>query len=217
MKLLVVLLCRPLVLLSRQLVVESPVITLPSRPLITTPSRHLASPLIILSMHHPLIVSLQRLVVVASPLIAPPSRPFVTLHSRPLVILSLRNPLAVSSLAPSGCCVTSHRAVVSSSRHPLTAPLSRVLPLVAPPSRPLVALPSCPLIVRQLVVAWLHQMLLPPLNAPPIAAIAHLLHFPPLTPPPPLPPALSNASPSCIDKERGSSTTTTSALTAAPP
>jgi hypothetical protein len=95
-KLLVVLLFRHLVLLSRQLVVESPVITLPSRPLITTPSRLLASPLIILSMHHPLIVSLQRLVVIALPLIAPPSRPLVTLHSRPLVVLSLRNPLAVS-------------------------------------------------------------------------------------------------------------------------
>ena len=167
MKLVVVLLCRPLVLLSRQLVVESPVITPPSRPLITTPSRLLASPLIILSMHHPLIVSLQRLVVVALPLVAPPSCPLVVLHSRPLVVLSLRNPLAVSSLVPSGCCVTSRRSVVSSSCHPLTAPLSRVLPLVAPPSRPLVALPSRPLIARQLVVVWLHQMLLPPLNAPP--------------------------------------------------
>ena len=51
---LVVLSRRPLVLLLRQLVVELPVITLPSCPLDTPPSRLLASPLIIHSLHRPL-------------------------------------------------------------------------------------------------------------------------------------------------------------------
>ena len=64
---------RPLVLLSCQLVVELPVVELPSCPLVTSPSCLLALPLFILSLHRPLIFSLRRLVVVASPLVAPPS------------------------------------------------------------------------------------------------------------------------------------------------
>ena len=63
--------------------------------------------------------------IVASPLVAPPSRPLAALHSCPLVVLSLRRPLAVSS----------RRLVVAS---PLVALPSR--PLIAPPSRPLVVL-----------------------------------------------------------------------------
>ena len=86
---------RPLVLLSCRLVVELPVVALPFRPLVTPPSCLLALPLIILSLHCPLIFSLRRLVVVASPLVAPPSCPLVAPHSCPLVVLSLRCPLAI--------------------------------------------------------------------------------------------------------------------------
>ena len=92
--------CRPGVVLSCQLVVESPVVALPSCPLVTLPSCLLSSPLIVFSLHHPLIVSLHRLVVVALPLVVLPlvallSRPLVAPLSCPLVSLSLRPPLAV--------------------------------------------------------------------------------------------------------------------------
>jgi hypothetical protein len=67
---------------------------------------------------------------------------------------------------PSGCCVTSRRVAVSSSRRPLTAQPSRRL---APAGCyvafcPLIALPSCGLVARRLVVAW------PPSND--VAALA---------------------------------------------
>ena len=144
----------PLVLLSRQLVVESPVVALPSRPLVTPPSRLLASPLIVLSLHRPLFLSLRRLVFVALPLVALPSCPLA--HSHPLVVLSLGRPLTVSSrrlvdaspLVPQSSCpliilslhplsssigagwllrsllLRHRRPALSSSRHPLTAPPS---------------------------------------------------------------------------------------------
>jgi hypothetical protein len=86
-----------------------------SRPLVMPPSRLLASPLIVLSLHRPLIVSLRRLVVVVSPLGAPPSRP--------LVVLSLRRPLAVSSrrlvVASPLVALSSRPLLVLSLRHPL--------------------------------------------------------------------------------------------------
>ena len=71
----------PLFLLLHQLVVESPVIALLSRPLVMPPSRLLTSPLIVLLLHHPFIVSLRRLVAVVSPLIVLPSCPLVVPHS----------------------------------------------------------------------------------------------------------------------------------------
>ena len=75
------------------------VVALPSRPLVTLPSCLLTSPLIVLSMHHPLIVSLCRLVVVASPLVVMPSPPPVPPHSCPLIVVSL------------AALLSSHRAV----------------------------------------------------------------------------------------------------------
>ena len=138
-------------------VVESPVVALPSCPLVTPPSHLLAPPLIVPSLHHPLIISLRRLVVVASPLVTPPSRPLVVPHSRPLVVLSL------VALLPSHRAVwllrrlLSHcRLVLLSSSHCATLSssyagwllcclslhcrhvLSLCHPLVAPPSCPLV-------------------------------------------------------------------------------
>ena len=86
-------------------VVELPAVALPSRPLVTLPSRLLTSPLIVLSLHRPLILSLRMLVVVALPLGVPPSCP--------LVILSLRRPLAVSSRRSSSSHCT---ALLSSNR-----------------------------------------------------------------------------------------------------
>ena len=123
----------PLVILSRpplahltcQLVFESPIAARPSCPLVTQPSCLLA---VWAGCH----IASQR------PFVAPPS-----------------HRLIVSD----GCCIasrhaaisSSHRAVLSSSRHYLTAPPSLCLiapagcwsPLVAPPSCcPLTALPS---------------------------------------------------------------------------
>ncbi len=112
---------RPLVVLSlrrslvvlRRLVVASPLLAPPSRPLVVPTSR----PLVVLSLRRPLVVSSHRLVV-ASPLAAPPSRrpftpplssscagwllrrlssrrPLVVPPSRPLLVLSLRRHLVV--------------------------------------------------------------------------------------------------------------------------
>ncbi len=86
-------------------------------------------------------------------------------HSCPLVVLSLRRLLVVSSLhlvvalplvAPS-----SRPLIVLSLRHPLVVlhRLVAVLPLVVLPSCPLVALPSRPLVACRLVLTW------PPSNA----------------------------------------------------
>ena len=84
-------------------------------PLVLSSRHLLASPLIVLSLHRPLIVSLRRLVVVASPLGTPPSRP--------LVVLSLRRPLAVSSrslvVASPLVVLSSCPLLVLSLRHPL--------------------------------------------------------------------------------------------------
>ena len=92
-------------------------------PLVLSSRHLLASPLIVLSLHRPLIVSLRRLVVVASPLVALPSRPLVTTHSRPLVVLLLRRCLAVSSrrlvVASPLITLLSRPLVVLSLRRPL--------------------------------------------------------------------------------------------------
>ena len=84
-------------------------------PLVLSSRHLLASPLIVLSLHRPLIVSLRRLVVVTSPLGTPPSRP--------LVVLSLRRPLAVSSrslvVASPLVVLSSCPLLVLSLRHPL--------------------------------------------------------------------------------------------------
>jgi hypothetical protein len=133
-------------------VVESPAVTLPSRPLVTSPSRLLASPLIVLSLHHPLILSLRRLVVVALPLGAPPSRP--------LVILSLRRPLAVSSRRSS----SSHCAALLSSNRAgwLMCRLSPRRRLVFLSCRTLVFLSSshCAALLSSHHVVWLLRRLL---------------------------------------------------------
>ena len=81
-------------------------------------SRLLASPLIVLSLHRPLIVSLRRLVVVASPLVAPPSCPLVAPHSRHFVVLSLAALLLSHCAIWLLCRLSSHCGLVlSSSSH----------------------------------------------------------------------------------------------------
>jgi hypothetical protein len=100
---------RPLVVLSRQLVVASPLSALSlCHPLIVLLHQLVvALPLTILSLCHPL-VNLSCQLVVASPLLvlslrpAPPSRPFVT---------------------PAGCCVASQCATLSLSRCLVVPPL----------------------------------------------------------------------------------------------
>jgi hypothetical protein len=86
-------------------------------------SRLLASPLIVLSLHCPLIVSLRRLVVVASPLVKLPSCPLVVPHSRPLVVFSLHRCLTVSLrrlvVASPLAALSSCPLVVLSLRRPL--------------------------------------------------------------------------------------------------
>ena len=99
------------------------------------------------------------------------------LSSRHAALSSSCRPLTVPpscrQIAPSGCCtlvvLLSRPLDVLSLCHSLVVlcRLVAVLPLIVPPYRPLIALPSCPLIARQLVVAWLHQTLSLPLNAPP--------------------------------------------------
>ena len=110
---------------SSCVIVELPVVMPPSCPFVRPPScllaapagcciascppliwllRHLSScrPLVLLSLHHPLVVS-SRWMVVALPLVAPSSCPPLTApHSR--------------CLALAGCCVASCCAVLSSSR-----------------------------------------------------------------------------------------------------
>ncbi len=100
---LVLLLHRPLVVLSCQLV--------------------LAYPLVVLSLHRPLILSSRRLVVVL-PLIAPPTSAFVAPPSHPLFApadfcIAFRCPLDVPPsrplIVPAGCCVASPCSALSSS------------------------------------------------------------------------------------------------------
>ncbi len=153
------LLCSLVVL--RRMVVASPLVALHScalvvPPLILLSSSHctalssshctgwllhcllLHCPLVVLSLHHPLVVLLQ--LVVALPLLSPHSCPLVVLPSHPLVVLSLHcllvvllrwlivaSPLVIlpsccpltptlsRHLAPAGCCVTSCRATHLSS------------------------------------------------------------------------------------------------------
>ena len=71
-----------------------PVVVLPSRPLVTPPSCLLTSPLIILSLHQPLIVlfvvlPLTLIATPSRPLVAPPSCPLVMLPSHPLIARQL--------------------------------------------------------------------------------------------------------------------------------
>ena len=129
------LLCPPLVISLCQLVVASPlVILLLHHPLVDL-SRQLVVtlPFAILSLHHPLVLSLRQLVV---PL--------------PLLVLSLGRPLVLLS-----SCVAPRRATLSTSLCLVVSPLvilSRQLvvasffvgcPLVAPLSRPLIMTAGC--------------------------------------------------------------------------
>ena len=135
------------------------------RPLTAPPSPHLITQGGCCVASHRAAVSSSR-----RPLTAPPSRHLITQAgccvaliappSRPLVILSLRRPLVISSrhLVAASPLVTppSRPLVVLSLRHHLLV-LRRLvvaLPLVVPPSRPLVKLPSCPLVACPLDVAW---------------------------------------------------------------
>ena len=132
-----------------------------------------------LHTHCPLIVSLHRLVVIASPLGAPPSRP--------LVVLSLRRPLAISSrrlvlrhlllrchfssprpltappsrhlIVQAGCCVASRRAAISSSHH--ADLLSSCCPFTAPPSCRLIVASGCCVASCCAVVLSSHRPLTP--------------------------------------------------------
>jgi hypothetical protein len=120
--------------------------------------------LVVLSLRRSLVVLLRLLA--ASTLVAPPSRPHVMPPPRPLIVLSLRCPLVVSScwlvvaspfvappslcpltappshrLAPAGCCVASRHTALTSSRH---ASLSSFLrPITAPPSCCLISPAGC--------------------------------------------------------------------------
>jgi hypothetical protein len=117
LRILVVLSRRPLVLLSHQLVVESPVVALPSC--------HAAILSSCLASHRPPVA------------LAPPSHRliaqvgFCCVASHCAALSSTHRPLTAPLpchlIAPSGCCVVSRCAVVSSSCRPLTAPPSRRL------------------------------------------------------------------------------------------
>jgi len=142
-------LCRPLVNSSRQLDVASPLLILSLLCPLIVLSRQLvvALPLAVLSLRHPLVNSSHQLVVASSLLILSlcPASP-----SHPLV-------------APTGCCVTSRRSALSSSRGLIVAPLvvlSRQL-VVAPSSLVVFSL-HCPFVLS---LCWLIVAL--PVLAPP--------------------------------------------------
>ncbi len=102
-------LCRHLVNLSHQLVVASPLLILSLLCPLVILSRQLVVtfPLAVLLLRHPLVNSLHQLVV-ASPLLVLSLRPVPPSH--PLV-------------GPSGCCIASQCAALSSSRHLVVSPL----------------------------------------------------------------------------------------------
>ncbi len=115
----------PLIVLSCQLVVPSPllVLLLCRPPVISLHQLVLASPLVVLSLHRPLVLTSRRLVV-ALPLDAPPTCPLVAPPSHPLSApadchIASRRPLVAppsrSLIKPAGCCVVSPCITLSSS------------------------------------------------------------------------------------------------------
>ena len=106
-----------------------------------------ASPLVVLSLHRPLLVSSCQMVA-ALPLVVPLSRSLIVPHSRPLYIISLHRPLVVSSRQLVVGRLSLRRPLVVLSLHCSLIILRRLvvlMPLVAPPFRPLVA---CRLVVE---------------------------------------------------------------------
>jgi hypothetical protein len=127
---LVVWLRHPLVLLSCQLVVESPVVELPSHCAAISSS--------CLASHYPLIALLSHRLITQVGCCCIASRRAAVLSSRRAPLSSSCCPLTAPPshhlIVQAGCCVASRRAVVSSSRRP---------PLTAPPSCFLIAQAGC--------------------------------------------------------------------------